>query len=999
MTIDYSEKTFEDAIETSLISEGGYIKGDPNNFDRELALDKKILFEFIQTSQPKEWGKLSNIHKDKVEEKFLYRLNQELSNRDMLDVLRHGITDYGVKFKFAYFKPSSNLNPDSITMYKKNIITVTRQVHYSLKSENSLDMVISINGLPVITIELKNPLTSQTVENAINQYKYDRSSKELLFQFKKRALVHFAVDPDEVYMTTKLTGKDTYFLPFNKGFNNGKGNPPCTEGNYKTSYLWEEVLTKDSLMDIIQKFLHLQKEEKTTSTGKTIIKETMIFPRYHQLNVVRTLIEDAKTNGPGKNYLIQHSAGSGKSNSIAWLAHRLASLHNEIDEAIYDSVIVITDRKVLDQQLQDTIYQFEHKEGVVKKIDKNSTQLAEALQNGVRIIISTLQKFPYVLEKIESLPSKSYAVIVDEAHSSQTGDAATKLKRVLSSANLEEAVKAQMEEEGKVEDSEEEILKTMLSRPQQENLSFFGFTATPKQKTLEVLGIKDESGKARPYHLYSMRQAIEEGFIIDVLKNYTTYNMFFKLSKEITDDPMVNKKKAAIAIARFVSLHPHNLAQKTEVIIEHFHKITMKKIGGLAKAMVVTSSRAHALRYKLEFDEYIKKKKYHEIRALVAFSGVVKHEGTDYTEPDINRTKKGEKISYTELPKKFASDEFQILLVADKYQTGFDQPLLHTMYVDKKLSGVKAVQTLSRLNRTHPGKNSTFILDFYNTTEDIEAAFQPYYEATILGETTDPNKLYDLKGKIGNYQICWPSEIDQFAKIFFKQKKDQSSKDQAKLNALIDPAVERYKTRSEEDQENFKHLVISYVRIYAFLTQVIPFFDVDLEKLFAYSKFLIKKLPKISQDDKYIVGDDVALKYYRLEKTGTHNIGLKNQEGILAGMNDAGNPNNDKDKSTELSKVIDALNKKFDTDFTDADELFFDQIVEDCIEDETLTEQAKKNTIENFEFGFDKVFFDKLFARMNQNESMFRRINDNEEFQSLVMNMIMNKVYKEAQLR
>lgn len=991
------EINFEDAIEQHLIEQEGYVKSSKDNFDREYALDKTMLFEFIKTTQAKEWEKLSKIHKNKVETNFLYRLNQELAMRGMLDVLRNGIIDNGVRFKLCYFKPASGMNQSIMELYHKNIIAVTRQVHYSLKNENSLDMVILINGLPVITIELKNQMSGQTVENAKKQYMYDRDPKELIFEFKKRALVHFAVDTDLIFMTTQLKGKDTFFLPFNKGDNNGAGNPVNPNGGYKTDYLWTEILTKDSLLDIIQKFLHLQVDEKTLPNGKKSRKETMIFPRYHQLDVVRSLEADAKDVGAGKNYLIQHSAGSGKSNSIAWLSYRLASLHNENDEAVFDSIIVVTDRVILNKQLQDTIFQFEHKQGVVERIDKGAKQLTKAIKAGSKIIITTLQTFPFVelIEIVDKVPNKKYAVIVDEAHSSQSGEAANKMKQVLSQADLDLAAKEQMQEEEKEEDYEEELIKTMLSRKQQDNLSFFGFTATPKPKTLETFGRKSVDGKPRPFHLYSMRQAIEEGFILDVLKNYTTYNLFFKLSKEIQDDPMLNKKKAAVAIARFVSLHPYNLAQKTEIIVEHFRKVVKTKIGGNAKAMVVTSSRMHALRYKFEFDRYIKEKGYTDIATLVAFSGKLTYHGVEYTEPDLNTDKKGNKIGEKELPDRFATDEYQVLLVADKYQTGFDQPLLHTMYVDKKLSGVKAVQTLSRLNRTCAGKEDTFVLDFVNTREEIEESFQPYYEGTTLAEATDPNKLYDLFGKISTYQICWDSEVDQFAKVFYKPKAQQQTSDQAKLNNFIDPAVDRYKKRDEEDRDEFKKLVTSFVRMYSFLTQVIPFEDEQLEKFFSYAQYLLRKLPRTSQDDKYTVGDDVSLKYYRLTKAGTFDGQLEKGEGELQGINDIGT-NKDKDKFSELSKIIDAMNKRFETDFTEADQLFFEQVVQDCANDEMIKQQARNNTKENFKSGLTDVLYDKVIDRQNQNEKMFKMIMDNVEFQQLFEKWMLDAVYERA---
>jgi len=699
-----TEKAFEENIENSLLSKpGGYLKGDPAAYDRELALDTAALLKFIKDTQKDEWDKLAGVHGADTEKKFLSRLTQELETRGMLDCLRNGVTDYGKKFKLAYFKPVSKLNPETQKLYDKNILTATRQLHYSLKNENSVDVLLLLNGLPIATLELKNQFTGQNVKNAKAQYKYDRDETELLFQFKKRALVHFAVDTDVIYMTTRLQGARTKYLPFNKGYNKGAGNPPNPNG-HKTAYLWEEILPKDSLMDILGRFLHLEVKEISIE-GRKVKKETMIFPRYHQLDVVRLLAQDALKSGPGKNYLIQHSAGSGKSNSIAWLAYRLSGLHNQADKRIFDSVIVITDRLVLDQQLQDTIYQFDHKSGVVQKIDKDSGQLAQALAAGTNIIITTLQKFPFVLEKVGTLPKRNYAVIVDEAHSSQGGESAKKMKHALTVIDTA-SISYEESEDYEGEDGEDGIRESMLKRGPQPNLSFFAFTATPKAKTLEVFGQKGIDGKPEPFHLYSMRQAIEEGFIWDVLQNYTTYKTFFQLTKKIEEDPNINKRKGAVAIARFLSFHPHNLAQKTEVIVEHFRQLTMRKIGGKAKAMVVTGSREHVVRYKQEFDRYLKEKKYTDIKALVAFSGTVLLDGIppEYTEVGMNTyldaNGKVQNIKEKELPERFATSEYQILLVAEKYQTGYDQPLLHTMYVDKRLDGVKAVQTLSRLNRT-----------------------------------------------------------------------------------------------------------------------------------------------------------------------------------------------------------------------------------------------------------------------------------------------------------
>ncbi|WP_181307543.1 type I restriction endonuclease subunit R [Rufibacter sp. XAAS-G3-1] len=982
----HTEQTYEEAIEDYLIEQGGYIKGDRHSFNKDLALDETVVFSFLQSTQPKAWANLSQIHGAEMEKKLLNRLSKELELRGTLDVLRNGVTDYGVKFRLAYFKPESGLNPEAEAQYDLNQLTVIRQVKYSKTNENSLDLVLSVNGLPVATAELKNQFTNQTVEDAKKQYMYDRDPKELLFQGKKRALVHFAVDKDEVFMTTKLDHKETKFLPFNLGYKHGAGNPNNEHG-YKTSYLWEQVWQKDSWMDILSKFVHLQVSEYETN-GKKFKKETIIFPRYHQLDVVRMVAKDARTNGAGKNYLIQHSAGSGKSNSIAWLAYRLSSLHDNSDKRVFDSVIVITDRKVLDQQLQNTIFQFDHKQGVVQKIDKDSTQLANALNAGSNIIITTLQKFPFILDKVKELPARSYAVIQDEAHSSAHGESSKKIKEILAAKSLEEAEKneAQTDDEN---DAEDEIRKSMLARGKQPNLSFFAFTATPKEKTLNVFGQMGADGKPRPFHLYSMRQAIQEGFIHDVLKSYTTYKTFFQLTKAIEDDPALNKKKANKAIGKYVSLHPHNLAQKTEIMIEHFRQVVSKKIGGKAKAMVVTGSRLHAVRYYMEFKRYIKEKGYTDIKALVAFSGKVLDGGSELTEEQLNGFKE------KELPEKFDSDSYQLLLVADKYQTGFDQPLLHTMYVDKKLSGVKAVQTLSRLNRTAKGKEDTFVLDFANEQEDILNSFQPYYELTTVDTPTDPNLLSDLKYKIESAQIIWKSEVDAFCEVYFKSTDRVNAKVQKKLDAAIDPAVQRFKCLpTNEEKDDFKHTLITYIRLYSFLSQIMPFHDLEMEKLFAYGRLLYNKLPKNTGGGSIHLDDEVALEYYRIQKISEGNIVLEDQgEYGLDGTTQAG-MRGGMEEQAQLSEIIKVLNDRFGTEFTEADKLFFDQIEAELMLDKDLSLQAKSNSMENFKYGFEDRFLTKVIQRMELNQDIFTKIMDNDEFSQLVKNWMLKKVYK-----
>ena len=991
MTSIHTESTFEFAIIAHLTANGWH-PGNASDFSRDLAFDKKAVLSFTQTSQPKEWAKLRSYYKDDTESKFIQRLFKELDLRGMLDVIRHGITDSGVKFKLAYFKPDSSLNPETIELYKHNKCYVARQVFFSPKNNRSIDLLLSLNGLPVATIELKNHFTGQSVNEAMEQYRTSRDPRELLFQFKKRALVHFTVDPDEVYLTTKLESAYTRFLPFNKGFNNGAGNPPAKNyQTYRSSYLWEEILSIDSWLELIGRFMHLQKEEYLID-GRKYWKETMLFPRYHQADVVRKLTTDAKAHGPGKNYLIQHSAGSGKSNSIAWLAYRLSSLFNAQDKKVFDSIIVITDRNVLDQQLQNTIYQFEHKQGVVQRIDVDSKQLAEAIKMGTNIIITTLQKFPYALNHLVETPGQNYAVIIDEAHSSQGGESSRKMAEALAGKNvsLEEAEEVEGEIEAAEVDEDDYIREVIKKRGPQKNVSIFAFTATPKAKTLEVFGSKDAEGRPKPFHLYSMRQAIEEGFILDVLKNYTSYKEYYQFSKAIEDDPELNKRKAAKAIGRFASLHPHSLAQKTEVMIEHFRQITMKKIGGKAKAMVVTASRKHALRYYLEFKDYIKEKGYEKnIRALVAFSGVVVD---DYypegvTEAHLNG------FGELELPGKFTTDEYQVLLVADKYQYGFDQPLLHTMYVDKKLSGVRAVQTLSRLNRTHPGKEDTFVLDFANDRQTIIDSFQPYYELTTVTEPTDPNHLYDLKGRMDAANVYYQSEVDAFAKVFYKPG-STSIKDQGKMYAFIDPAVDRFKALEEEPQDEFKKSMTSYVRLYSFLSQIMPFQDAELEKLYSYGRFLLSKLPKSDYTERLKLDNEVALEYYRLQKIAEGDLVLQVQGEFGIDPTTEAGISRPKDEKDKLSNIIKVLNDKYGTDFNDADKLFFEQIEEELYRDEDLKKRALNNRLDNFKYAFEEVFINKLIERMDSNQEIFDKIMENAEFKNDVKDWLTKKIYQ-----
>ncbi|PSW02563.1 RNA-binding domain-containing protein [Photobacterium lipolyticum] len=1002
----HTEDRLEDAIEYHLVENDKYIKGDSADYDTGMALEPKRFIEFIKETQSKTWQALEKIHGDNTAAMVLADLTKHLETQGMLNVLRYGFKCYGKKLKTAYFLPNNNLNEDTLALYNQNVLSVTRQLYFSSDNTKSIDLVIFLNGLPVITIELKNPLSGQTVEDAKKQYRDDREPNEKLFQFKTRALVHFALDQDLAFMTTHLSGKKTFFLPFNLGFNEGAGNPPAKDGGYRTAYLWRNVLKSDSLLDILSKFMHLQVEEKKILKDgviKKVKKETMIFPRYHQLDVVRNLISHSKEHGAGKNYLVQHSAGSGKSNSIAWLAHRLSSLHDQDDEKIFHSIVVVTDRKVLDQQLQDTIYQFDHKQGVVVKIDEDTRQLVKALASGTPIIITTVQKFPFVTETIEKLKEeegedsihldttgKRFAVIVDEAHSSQSGETAMDMKYVLNKQGIEEKATEYIAEHGE-DDEEDEVIRTMLRRGKQENISFYAFTATPKYKTKKIFDEPGKNGKS-PFHNYTMRQAIEEKFILDVLASYTTYETYFKITQTAEDDKHVERKKAARALARFLTLHAHNISQKTEVMVEHFRTHVKHKIGGRAKAMVVTDSRLHAVRYKQAFDKYINDKGYDDVKSLVAFSGTVDDPdapGKSYTEVAMNNG-----IPEKQLPEEFSTNEYQVLLVAEKYQTGFDQPFLHTMYVDKKLSGIQAVQTLSRLNRMAAGKEDTFVLDFRNKQEEIYKAFKPFYKVTEAEELTDPHHLYRLQGQIEEFQIIFTLEINDFCKVYFAPKRKESVHDHAKMNGILDLAIERYKELAEEEQAEFKSLLVNFRNMYSFLSQVMPYQDSDLERLYTYLRFLLTKLPRDASGPGYKLDEDVELEYYRLQKISEGSINLEpGSADPLKGASEVGTG-----KTTEediaLSELIKILNDRFGTEFTEADQLFFDQIEAEANADEDLKQAAQANSMSDFESIFEKAFEGLVIDRMDGNEDIFTRLMGDAEFRTMASKNLMKKVYK-----
>ena len=991
MAVDISEKGFETNIEQDLIVKGykkRVLEGDASKAFKEHAIDVEELFAFLEDTQEKRMRTLEKSYGPSYKKEVLKRIKMQLHKQGLVECLRKGIKDRGVTLQLAYNKPPTDMNKTLNEQYAKNRFNVARQVYYSDKHNNSLDMVLLLNGLPLVVMELKNPLTGQTVEDAMKQLKKDRDPREQLFKFNERVAVYFAVDPDEVFMTTKLDKESTYFLPFNKGNEGGKGNPIAYGENYRTHYLWDEILAPDSLLDILYRFIFVKKDDILDSDGTLkYVREMLIFPRFHQLDAVRKLEADVNEKQVGQNYLIQHSAGSGKTNSISWLAHRLAKLHTEDNASVFSSVIVITDRRVLDKQLQDAVYQLEHKAGMVAPIDKDSEQLARALNNETRIIITTLQKFPFILEKVAGLERKKYAVIIDEAHSSQGGKASTALTNVLSDKTLEAAYEEDRIAEENLDDVDEKIVEMIMKSGKQDNVSFFAFTATPKPKTLEKFGTMGADGKPRAFHQYTMRQAIEEGFILDVLENYTTYQTFWKIAKTVEDDPEVSKKQATRKLGQYVSLHPHSIAQKTEIIIEHYRNFVRRKINERAKAMVVTASRLHAVRYKIAFDKYINEMGYHDLKTVVAFSGTVKDDEIDYTETEMNG------FSDKELPKKFNSDAYQVLLVAEKYQTGFDEPLLHTMYVDKPLSGIKAVQTLSRLNRTCPGKNDTFILDFVNDPEIIKEAFQPYYESTSLSEVTDPNILYDMQAEIEPYQVFTEDEVQRVNEIEVTGGPKKSTKAQTTLNAILDQGVERFTQLSEEEQFAFKQVATKFARTYGFVLQVVTFIDLDLHKQYIYLTYLLRKLPRGKDDKEVYLADDVALEYYRNQKVFEGSIALEKTGGVDLEPQKHGGGGQQEDEKVRLSSILDKLNDRFGTAFTETDFLSREQVKADMLNSEEVCQQAKSNTKDNFKFAFERSFINFVIDRMSTNQTFYTKILEDEEFKTYIMQDMLDEVY------
>jgi len=959
MVTDTSEKAFQNDIIAYLVSTG-YHKRDNENYNSAVCLDPELTLKFIHDTQPKEWKKFERVYVDNAERKFFYRLVNEIDKKGTINVLRNGFKDVGCYFQFFYPKPNNRKNPDLFEKFEKNIFSVIDELEYEQKEDGKrLDLVIFINGLPIITIELKDTF-SQGVEKARDQYKEDRNPGEPIFQ---RCFVHFAMSDEKILMTTKLEGQKTRFLPFNKGLEN-----PDVKNDYKTSYLYNDILQINKLSKLISNFVYIEKNVDTRAVKP-------IFPRYHQLDCVNLLLANAE---PSRNYLIEHSNGSGKTKTIAWLAHGLINKFDTFDNRVYGMVIVVSDRRVIDKQLQDQVQSIEKVKGIVEKIEKHSKQLKEALATGSNIVVTTLQKFPYILEEVKDLPERKYAVIIDEAHSSQSGITARKMKQVLSTNSLEEAEELDTED---MDEIDEEILKEIESYRNLKNISFFAFTATPKSKTLEMFGWKDEYGHYHSFHTYTMKQAIGEGFILDVLKNYLTYETYFKLIKKIQDDPEYEEKKAKRLLTMFVEKHPVAIARKTEIMLNHFMSCTMYKIRGKAKAMVVTRSRLHTVLYKKAFDKLIKEKNY-SIKTLVAFTGVVRHDEQEYTENSMN-----ELTSKKTIQKAFEEDSYKILIVAEKFQTGFDQPLLHTMYVDKMLNGITAVQTLCRANRMHPNKNDTLILDFANKTEVTQKAFQPYYEATFLKEATDPHKLYELEEKLLDYQVFEQSDVKAFVKAW------KTRAPQPKLHSILSPVVATFKEKTKKEQVEFKKTLRRYQSIYSFLSQLIPFLDINLEKIYIFNKFLNKKLPTINDPLPFSILQDVDIDSYKIEYKGKKEIHLTSSgelEPISSRVGEFGPESNE-----ALSKIIKDLNDAFGTNFTDYDKVFLGRVKDNLLENKELINKMEHNSKDNVKAIFDKYFNQEMSKLLNGSMNFYKRIVDNVKLRKRLKADIFDLLYLE----
>lgn len=977
------EADFETSIVTWLTEHGGYqlaknglTQNMPRDFKPEWGLDTPELFSFIGATQAAEWSKVIELEggdPNIAQRRFCERLVKVLDDRGTVAVLRSGVEYLGVTIKLAYFRPARQLNADTHALYQANRLTVTQQLPYEAKGIRTLDLCLFVNGLPVATAELKTALTGQTAEHAKTQYATERDSKNVTLS--RRAIVHFAVDTDTAWMTTRLAGSDIRFLPFNRGDNEGAGNPPNPDGA-RTAFLWERVWQRDAWLDILHRFVHVEPTKKGMKhTGD------VIFPRFHQWDAVLELERRVLADGVGTNYLVQHSAGSGKSNTIAWLAHRLSSLHHD-NVQVFDKVVVITDRIILDKQLQATVAQFEKVAGVVQKIDDNSQQLADALAGAqARIIVTTIQKFPFVLEKIASLPNRRYAVIADEAHSSQSGEAVKDLKKVLGTngtdavAALAKAEAAEIslvnEEADPVQDA---LNENVTARGRQKNLSFFAFTATPKSRTLELFGQKNPTtGKFEATHLYSMRQAIEEGFVHDVLENYTTYQTYWNIEKAVEDDPEYDPSKAKAAIAKYVSLHPQNLSQKADIIINHFRQHVSGQVGGKAKAMVVTASRLHALRYGEALKAYCKEHGIGDVGILVAFSGSLRDGDTEWTETKVNG------FPESQVPKEFDTDKFQILVVAEKYQTGFDQPKLHTMYVDKPLSGLAAVQTLSRLNRRHPDKHSTFVLDFRNDADEIRKSFAPWYVQTV-SPPTDPHHMYDAHHAMSEFGVVVASEAEDFVRVLVVDPKNTG-----RVNAMLDPARGRFDNELDDDeQECFRDALKRFVNTYSYLSQIARFGDVKLERDYLFCRALQPFLRRDAEAGIDLTGK-VDLSDLATKVTFTGSIKLDGLVGEIEPPSAIGGGHRTPE-DMPLSEIIAELNARFGTGLEN--DVQVRAIIDHLAADDTMQAAAVANDAEGFRNVVAPRLQAEVLGQADDAQSFVKQFLDNPEFALELLDII-----------
>jgi len=1006
--MDTSEKRFEQDIETYFLNHG-FRKVLPSTYDKEKMLFPEVLEEFVSSTQPKAWARYTKLYGDAALDKLTRRINNSIAESNVLDVLKKGIKDMGIEIKLCYFKPSSNLNQDLVKLYEGNICGITRQFPYSKNNNNTIDTVLSINGIPLFAFELKDQLKGQDVNNAMRQWKEDRDPKEPVFKFGQRFLCYFAIDLYESYMTTQLEGEYTRFLPFNQGSNGagnpgGKGNPKNDEG-YPTSYIWENVFSVESMIDLIAKFITIT-EEKVEKNGKSYTLKRIIFPRYHQYDVVKKILEDVKEKGAGVNYLIEHSAGSGKSNSIAWIAYRLASAFDNDDKYIFDSVIIVTNRIVLDSQLQDTINSFDHKAGLVECITqkKGSRGLVDAINDKKKIIICTIQKFLYAYKEFDNLKGRNFAVIIDEAHQGQSGESARTLRSSLIDVDKEKKAFAEENDMNPDAIEETEELLNILGQGHHENQSFFAFTATPINKTLELFGTSIGDEKKKPFHTYSMRQAIEEGFILDVLSTYVTIKEAFKLITNTEENPELLEEKAKRALFKYYKQHEFTIAQKVDMIMDNFLNNGRKKINGHGKAMIVTDSRQSAVLYYQAVKEYLEK---HPTETsgcgvLVAFSGKVKFDGddTEYIEAEMNEYPDGRKInSDAKFRKAFKSDDFNIMVVADKYQTGYDEPLLHSMFVDKKLKGVNAVQTLSRLNRTAPFKNDTFVLDFANTSESIKESFQPFYEETTLVGSSDVNRVYDLRSKLTEFAIFNNEDVDKFYTIM-KANSDKKKQDDSaigKLVSVMKPAVDNYADLDDDKRLLARDTMMKFIRSYGFVTQLVRINDEDLFKDYLYISHLIRLLPK-TQYPVFDLTGKVSLEYAKLKETFKGAIELEKEGGEVVPGKGA-KPTKKSNKTDTLERIVEKINEKYQDDFSPADKVALDSVFQmlmgDPIVKKKLTEYAKTNDAQMF----IKSIFPKEFERVlvecyTKNDDAFQRLLGNDQFQKAVMDIMAKELYK-----